>query len=176
MPSRSISARHYVVICLAGAVAISFAPPIGAADPPAKKRPAKTAAKTGAKILTRDELRACLDEQDRIKQVTAKVRQDEASLEQPRREVEQIDSEIARKLAALEPDNAEGKQALQAEEARRNELADAYNARLRTLRDDATALESDRKGWVERCSNKAFDERDEIAIQRERQRAAGGSK
>jgi hypothetical protein len=147
-----------------------------AADPPAKKTARKGVAKGNPNLLTREQLRACMDDEDRVRQGAAKVKLDEASLESTRAEVERIDEDIARRLAALDPADTTTRQALSEEENRRNELADGYNARLRALREEAAQLTAQRNAWAQRCTNKDYDERDEIAIKRERQRAAGGSR
>ena len=43
---------------------------------------------------------------------------------------------------------------------------------LPLLREQASAVNAERQSWVERCAGKDFDEIDEYAIKRERQRAA----
>jgi hypothetical protein len=157
-------------------LAVGAMQPVAAADPPTKKAVRKGAVKSNPNLLTRDQLRACMDEEDRVRQEAARLKQDDASLASTRGEVERIDADIARRLAALDPADTAARQALTEEESRRNEIADAYNARLRVLREEAAALTAQRSAWAERCTNKDYDERDEIAIKRERQRAAGASK
>jgi uncharacterized protein YlxW (UPF0749 family) len=151
-------------------------PAAHAADPPAKKSSPRTTAKSKPNLLTREQLRVCLEEQDQVQQGAARVKQDEASLDQTRAEIERTDADIARRLAALDPADVATRQALSEEESRRNQLADTYNTRLRELREQAGALNAQRAAWLERCSNKDYDERDEFAIKRERQRAAGSAK
>jgi len=43
------------------------------------------------------------------------------------------------------------------------------------LKEQGAALDKERQNWVERCADKTFDERDEIAIKRERAAQAAGS-
>lgn len=145
-----------------------------AADPPTKP-PAKQT-KSKAKPITRDQLRVCMNQQDLINSMREKVLQQQASLDQQRAEVARMDAELARKRTALaEPADEAATKALNDEEGRRNELSDSYNARLPALKEQASALETERQSWVERCAGKDFDELDELAIKRERQRAASAT-
>ena len=149
----------------------SAAHPAYAADPPAKKAPAKQA-KSKPKPMSRDQLRSCMDQQDRLLVMRENVLKEQTSLDQQRAEVKSMDAELERKRAALDPADAAGKQALQDEEARRNQVGDTYNARLPGLKEQGATLDKERQSWVERCADKDFDEIDEAAIKRERQRAA----
>ena len=100
------------------------------------------------------------------------VLKEQTSLDQQRAEVKSIDAELERKRAALDPADAAAKQALLDEATRRNQLGDTYNARLPGLKEQGATLDKERQSWVERCAGKDFDEIDEAAIKRERQRAA----
>ena len=147
--------------------------PAYAADPPTKKAP--TQSKSKPKPMSRDQLRSCMDQQDRLMVMRESVLKEQTSLDQQRAEVKSMDAELDRKRAALDPADAVGKQALQDEEARRNQVGDTYNARLPSLREQGATLDKERQNWVERCADKAFDERDEIAIKRERAAKATGA-
>jgi hypothetical protein len=165
-----------------------LAQPAAAADPAEKKAPARTTAKTPAKppgkaaptakpnLMTRDELRACMDEQDRLQQLGDRVKQEQAAAEQMRAQVQQIDAEVARKRAALDPADVAANQAIVDQVARRDQIVDAYNARLPTLREQGASFDGDRQSWVERCTRRDFDEMDEAVIKRDRRRAAGSPK
>lgn len=169
--SRSSWRLSVALVAVVWLAVAPWMPSAFAADPPSKA-PAKQT-KSKAKPISRDQLRACMDQQDRINVMREKVLQQQASLDQQRAEVARLDSELARKRTAAEPLDEAGTKALNDEEGRRNEVSDAYNARLPGLKEQASTLERERQGWVERCSGKDFDELDELAIKRERQRAAG---
>ncbi len=148
-------------------------PPAYAADPPAKA-PAQQG-KSKPKPMSRDQLRSCMDQQDRLMVMRENVLKEQTSLDQQLAEVKSMDAELERKRAALDPADAVAKQALQDEEARRNQLGETYNARLPSLKEQGATLDKERQSWVERCAGKDFDERDELAIKRERQRAANAA-
>ena len=147
--------------------------PAFAADPPTKA-PAKQT-KSKAKPISRDELRACMDQQDLINSMRAKVLQQQASLDQQRAEVARLDAELARKRTAtrahamkLRPRRLTTKKY-----AEMNSVIRTTRACL--LKEQALTLERQRQSWVERCAGKDFDELDELAIKRERQRAASAT-
>lgn len=164
--------RHLAVLVAAGSLAASMALlPSHAADPPAKPT-AKAKGKSKPKPMSRDQLRSCMDLQDRLLVMRESVLKEQTSLDQQRAEVTRMDAELERKRAALDPADAVAKQALVDEETRRNQLGETYNARLPVLKEQGATLDKERQGWVERCADKDFDELDEAAIKRERQRAA----
>lgn len=179
MQSRDPTARGR---CRAAALAVVLlavlaAPSAYAADPPAKKPAApKTTAKSKTKVMSRDELRACMDEQDRLQAVRTRVEKEQGALDRQRGEVQALDAELEKKRAAIDPADAAAREALDAEVGKRDQVVDAYNARLASLREQGQTFDSGRQAWVERCANKDFDEMDEAAIKKERQRAARGAK
>ncbi len=162
--------RLAVPLITVGLLAASFSTPAYAADPPPKKAPAKQQGKP--KPMSRDQLRSCMDQQDRLTVMRENVLKEQTSLDQQRAQVKSMDAELERKRAALDPADAVAKQALQDEETRRNQLGETYNARLPILKEQGATLDRERQTWVERCADKDFDELDELAIKRERQRAA----
>ena len=171
MKKTSRSARLRALLAGVLVAAVSLVLPAYAADPPATKAATKQG-KTKAKLLTRDQLRSCMDQQDRLMVMRENVLKEQTSLDQQRAEVKAIDAELERKRAALDPADDAGKQALQDEETRRNQIGETYNSRLPGLKEQGSTLDKERQSWVERCADKDFDELDELAIKRERQRAA----
>ena len=163
---------HGVAVIVALLSTLAFLLPAQAADPSAKKPAAKQTGKSKQKPISRDQLRACMDQQDRLLAMRENVLKEQTSLDQQRAEVARMDAELARKRTALDPADAAAKQALTDEESKRNDIGDAYNARLPALKEQGATLDKERQSWVERCADKDFDELDELAIKRERQRAA----
>ena len=159
-------------LIVAGLLAASFSMPTYAADAPPKKATAKQPGKSKPKPMSRDQLRSCMDQQDRLTVMRENVLKEQTSLDQQRAEVTRMDAELERKRAALDPADAAAKQALLDEETQRNKVGETYNARLPGLKEQGATLDKERQSWVERCADKDFDELDELAIKRERQRAA----
>lgn len=149
-----------------------------AADaPPKKSTPdaSTTGPKSKAGLMTRDELRACMDEQDKLKEIRAQVLKEDAALNAQQAEIQKLDAEHAKRRDSLNPEDAAAKEALLGDVAKRVELASDYNTRSRALNEQSKALVDRRAAWLARC-DKPFDEYDEAVIRKERQRAAGAAK
>lgn len=147
--------------------------------PPANttaKPATKAAPKSKANLMTRDELRACMNEQDRLQAIRTKVDQEQAALDQQKGRVQAMDADRQRRAAALDPADEAGRKAIEDEVAKRDQEADAYNARLAALREQVAGFDTGRQAWVERCTKKDFDEMDEAAIRKERAQAARAPK
>ena len=145
------------------------------AKPPAQstaKTMTKAPPKNKANLMTRDELRACMNEQDRLQAIRTRVDQEQAALDQQKARVRAMDADRQKRAAALDPADEAGRKALEDEVAKRDLEADAYNARLATLHEQVAAFDTSRQVWVERCTKKDFDEMDEAAIKKERAQAA----
>jgi len=144
------------------------------------KSPAKTMTKAAPKsktnLMTRDELRACMNEQDRLQAIRTKVDQEQSALDQQKSRVLAMDADRQKRAAALDPADEAGRKAIEDELAKRDQEADAYNARLAVLREQVAGFDASRQAWVERCTKKDFDEMDEAAIRKERAQAARAPK
>lgn len=165
--------RRWVPLAASALAALLLAQPAVAQDASAKKAPAKAAApKAKPNVMTRDELRACMNEQDRLKEARTRVEQEQVALDQQRDQVKVLDAELQKKIAAFDPAVEGAKKALEDEATKRDDAADAYNARLRALREKSQAHNTEQQAWVEKCANRNFDEMDEAAIKKERRLAA----
>jgi len=160
--------------------ALLFVQPAAAQDKASTKAPAKPATKAAPKnkanLMTRDELRACMNEQDRLQVIRTRVDQEQAALDQQKARVQAMDADRQKRAAALDPADEAGRKAIEDEVAKRDQEADAYNARLAALREQVAGFDTSRQAWVERCTKKDFDEMDEAAIRKERAQAARAPK
>jgi chromosome segregation ATPase len=137
--------------------------------------PAKPAAQPQGKVMTRDELRACLDERDQIQAQRARIQKENAALAQQRTDFSQREAELTQRRTAQDPADAAAAQALQTDIAEHDRRVDEFNAQLKTLRDNNQALETQRVAYVQRCETRPYDERDEAAIIRDRRNAAAAA-
>jgi small-conductance mechanosensitive channel len=138
--------------------------------------PAAPAAKSKPNVMTRDELRACLDERDKLQEVRARVLKEDAALNAQRAEIQKLDAEQAQKREALlTTEDAAAREAFSAEVAKRNQMVEDYKSRSLALVEQSKALDERRAAWLGRC-DRPFDEMDEAVIMRERKRAAGTAK
>jgi hypothetical protein len=166
--------RRCWTAALIGSACAAIAPPMADAQTAAPPAPAKST-KPKPKPMSRDELRACMDQQDRVVALRDQLVKQQAALDQQRGEVARIDADLERKRTALDPANAEAAKTLADEEAKRNEFADSFNARLPAVRELNDNYNRERQTWVDRCADKDYDAIDEAVIKRDRQRAAKGA-
>jgi hypothetical protein len=168
---------RWIAFAASAFAALLLAQPAAAQDAASKKAPAKAAApKAKPNIMTRDELRACMNEQDRLKEARTRVEQEQVALDQQRDQVKALDAELQKKIAAFDPAVEGAKKALEDEATKRDDAADAYNARLKALREKSQAHNTEQQAWVDKCANRNFDEMDEAAIKKERRLAAEKAK
>ena len=141
-----------------------------AAEPATAKPP--PAAKPAGKLMSKDELRVCLDERDQRQAQRARLQADITASDAQRAELNRRSADIAQRRAALDPANPAAAEVLQADIVKQDEQVDRYNQQLRTLVSASEAFESSRADYIQRCETRPYDERDEIAILRERRNAA----
>jgi exonuclease VII large subunit len=140
---------------------------------PAVAQDAKTATKAAkANVMTREELRACMDERDAIAAERAQVQKENASLGALQGDIKRGETTIAERRATLDPADAAGATALQADIAKHDEGVEQFNSRLRALKEKNQALETRRAAYVQKCETRSYDEMDEAAIIRDRRKAA----
>jgi hypothetical protein len=171
--------RTAVVAALFAALfATAFAPPLAAQEKkPAPAKPAaKPAAKSKANVMSRDELRACMDEQDRLQALRTRIQQDNVALDRQKAAVLAMDEDLKKKAAGLDAVDEAGRKALEDEAVKRDQAADAYNAGVAALRQQGQTYDTGREAWARKCADRNYDEMDEAAIKKERSQAARAAK
>jgi chromosome segregation ATPase len=160
----------------AALAALLLIQPAVAQDKASTKTPPKATTKGKPNVMTRDELRACMNEQDGLQATRTKIDQEQGALDRQKAQVQAMDAELRKKVAAFDPADATAKKALEDEATKLDAAADAYNARLAALREQVAQFDTGRQAWLERCTKKDFDEMDEAAIKKERAQAARAQK
>jgi predicted RNase H-like nuclease (RuvC/YqgF family) len=115
-------------------------------------------------IMTRNELRACMKQQDGIKAKGAEMAQAQAQLEKEKEELRKSGEDLKDKLVTLDRTNKEQVDQYNAEAADRDTRIDAYQARTAEYNATVDALQADRDAWGKNCANRRYDEKDEMAI------------
>lgn len=176
MQSKREGRRAHWALLAAAVAALALAQPAVAQSTAPKKGAVKSTPQNKANLMTRDELRACMNEQDRLQQIRMAVEQGQTSLDQQKAQVLAMDAELQKKAAALVADDEAARKALEDEAVKRDQAADDYNARLAGLREQSKTFDAGRQAWVERCTTKDYDEMDEAAIKKERAQATRAPK
>jgi hypothetical protein len=139
-----------------------------AASKPAPKPPIRKPAKDAppADLLTRDELRACIDQDARLKGVRQDLAGQRTALDKDQAEIESENQAMKQALETLDRTNEPAVQAYQARVAANDQRIDAFNARLKPFNTAATTLREDDMAYTRNCAGRPFEERDELAIKR----------
>ncbi len=143
-----------------------------AASKPAPKDPPKLAIKKPAKdapptdLLTRDELRACMDQDARRKAARQDLADQRTAIDKDQAEIESENQALKQALETLDRTNEPAVQAYQARVAANDQRVDAFNARLKPFNAAATTLREDDMAYTRNCAGRPFEERDELAIKR----------
>ncbi len=152
-----------------------LAAPADAADPPAKKTPPArpsvkkaesppAAPKPVETLLTRDQLRACMDLQVRNKAQGVEVTRMQSDVSAATEEVKRDGEALRADLATLDRSNAEAVSAYNQRAANRNKQVVEFEAKVEDFNAKVLAFENGRAAYARDCDNRKFDEKDEKAI------------
>jgi DNA repair exonuclease SbcCD ATPase subunit len=160
---------HLPRILLAASVAVA-APALVQAQT-AKPRPAKKTAAFGqgkGLLLTRAELRACLDLQERVRTQNDAANREREQLDHEKSEIVQQGQTLKEQLGTLDRTNAEAVAKYNEAATDRDKRIDAFEARMGPFNEKVEALQKEREAFVRQCDNRRYDEDDEIAIRKGR--------
>jgi len=122
--------------------------------------------KTGGKLLTREELRACMATQTRHKSEREALSQREKALDKQRVEILAEGEAITAARDTLDRTSEEAIKGFNERVLARDARIDDYNRRNAALVADATAWQAAANQWKTQCGDRRYREDDEIAIQR----------
>jgi len=145
------------------ALALFASQAASAADAP-KKAGATASTRPGGPLLSRDELRACMDTKARLHQ-----QREEAVKLQPQLDAEKADilregDELKERLAALDRTNVELIEKYVQSSVEHDKRIDAFQSRNAAFNTKVDALTSETEAYKKSCENRRFDEKDERAI------------
>lgn len=175
LTKHSLACGGVLVLALVSVPAQAAEPqaPAPAASKPAPKTPAKKPApKPPAKdtppadLLTRDELRACMAQDTRIKAQRQELVDQRAAMDKDEATIQGESQALKQALETLDRTSEPAVQAYQARVAANDQLIDAYNARLQPFNTAATALREEESAYGRNCAGRPFEERDELAVKR----------
>lgn len=179
-----LPARRAWPIVLAGCLGALLLQTATAADT-ATTTPAKPVAKSTAKpaakptkaregslgggtasgpMLTKDELRQCLAEQDRLKQETTDVVATQNKLSKDRAEIDRVGAEIDADRPSVDLSNKEAVDAFNARLQAKGKMVADYQAAAPAFNQRIDKLDADDKAFTKNCRDRRYfeDEYDEI--------------
>ena len=181
--SPTTSAPFTCLRALAVGAAFALAAPVRAADAPVPKPPATAAAKAAAKpadaksregslgkgtasgpLLTREQLRQCIAEQDRLKQEAADALQTQRGLDKDRVEIDRLGVVLKTDLESLDRTSQAAIDAFNARVQEREKMAEAYRAATPVFNQRVDKLEADRESFAKDCADRRYREDDFDAI------------
>lgn len=180
LPVRTRLRALALSVCFAMAAAPALA--ADAVAPPAAKPPAKAAAKPPARtdvkagesasgkavasdpLLTRDELRQCVTEQERMKRETTDIVQAQAALAKDRAELERVSAAIDADRAGVDRTDQAAVDAFNERAKARARQVESYQAAALRFNQRVDKLEADEKDYAKACTNRRYDNKDLEAI------------
>ncbi len=153
------------------ALVLAHAAPRADAQAPDKPRTGTLGAGKGkgkaqGPLLTRAELRECLNLQVRLRSSTEDVVAAQAALDKEKTEVAQRGAALKEELAALDRTSAPAVDAYNESVREHEKRVDAYNAKTPVFNAQVGAMQEQRAAFSKGCENRDFDEKDEIAIRK----------
>lgn len=135
--------------------------------------PLKGDIKPGEVPLTRDQLRACMNQRDDIQKRTADAAGEQNALNALRDKVRASGAALEEARATVDPKNAEAVAVFTKMATDHDAGVDEYNARVRAFNATIARLDADRGAYRNDCADRPYSEMDEGAIMKERRQAAG---
>lgn len=156
------------------ALMLLLALPASAQTAPRKPQAAPRTATLGGgaasqdRLMTREELRACLLRQQALEPRRAELARQQATLDEERAALLQSGQALQAELAALDRSSADAVAAYNARAAERDARVDGWNQRNVRISDDARAGQAEQQAWAADCAGRRYREDDEIALRRAR--------
>lgn len=153
-------------------LALGAAGPSWAADPPKPQKPAaRPVPKSGPgkpiePVLSREELKECMDRQARLRENTAQASQAQGELEREKAEIQRDGEALKADLGTLDRSDAAAVEAYNARASARDRRIDAFEPRVNEFNTRVQALADERAAFTRLCENRRFDEKDEKALQK----------
>lgn len=144
--------------------ALALAPLLVASQAWAADKPRPAATKPAATLLTRDELRACMAQQGRIRSERDEVNRLRGQIESEKADLVRSGEALKAQLDALDRSSQEAVDRYNDAASARDRAIDAFEARTTEYNRRAEALQGELDGYAKACENRRFDEKDEIAI------------
>jgi hypothetical protein len=172
--------RGWAAMVLAGLLTSLAAASAGAAEPPATKpQPAAKPSsrspgptpKTGPgkpiePLLSREELRDCMERQARLRESTAQAAVLQAELEREKAEILREGDALKADLGTLDRSDAAAVESYNSRATARDRRIDTFEPRVAEFNAKAQGLSDDRAAFTRLCENRKFDEKDEKALQK----------
>lgn len=156
---RFAAASWLVAACIAGLAAM----PALAADKP-KKESTLGKAKPGAPFLTKEQLRTCLAQNDRVKAQLAETLPLQTTLKKEGDDLAAAGDALKTDRAAIDTTDQAAVKAFNERLAARDQAVEAYKARSAEYNAKVEALQADKASYIANCDGRRYFEDEELQI------------
>ncbi len=118
------------------------------------------------KLLTRDELRHCLQEESGLKSQAEQVSRGRVELDAEKARIAEDEQALGAERATIDATDAGAVEAFNVKLVALRERSAAYKARALAYNSEADAYNERQQRWSGQCADRPYDERDYFAIQR----------
>ena len=128
--------------------------------------PSKTlgGGKAAGKLMTRDELRACLKQQATLKTGRADLKSQQDTLDAEKPALVDAGTALKEELATLDRSSADAVAAYNAKAQANDQKVDAWNQRNAALVEQAKTWQGQNDSWAATCAGRPYDENQELLI------------
>ena len=163
MTSRPLALHSLRVTLLALGTAVSFAGSAVAAD---KAKPVPVAKKDA--ILTPEQLRDCLAQEQRKSKATDAALKTKAEIAAEKAEIDRSGDALAAESGTLDRTSQDAVDAFNAKVDERNQRIEAYEAKIAAYNKDAAEIQAMADAYNKSCGSRRYDDRDLMDIQRKK--------
>lgn len=164
---RSLLAAASPLACLLLASSVALAqtaapkPPAKGAAAEAKPREGSLGkGKSGGPVLTREQLRQCMTEQERLRVETADVVAAQRALDADKAELTRLAEALKTQLETLDRSSQQAVDGYNAEATRRTKMVESYQAAAPLFNDRVDKLDAAKETWTKDCADRRYREDD----------------
>ena len=161
---RTLSILPLAASAFACAVAGSSA--FAADKAPVKKEGSFGIGKSAGAYLTKEQLRACMAQQEKVKAQDADLLGEQAEITVQKAEIARVGDELKGKLEAVDRTSADAVAAYNDAVQARDRQIDAYRARVTAFNTNVDANHAAHDSFAQGCSSRRYFEEDETAIRK----------
>lgn len=128
--------------------------------------------KASGPLLSRTELRDCLERMDRLRAGNDRLARERERIERDKADLLRQDDELKAQLATIDRSSEEAVTAFNTRVLERDKARGEFLQRTDAFNTEVTALDGERRQFAQRCENRRFDQDDETALRAEMKRGS----
>jgi hypothetical protein len=166
IPARTVAAMHLLTRTLLVLPLLAAATGFAADKPAAKTESGFGSKKATGPFLTKDDLRKCLDQQDKLKAQDADMVKEQGAIADKKVEIQKVGEDLTTRLTTIDRTNAEAVAGYNDAVQARDKQIDDYQARVDKFNAGIDQNQAAHDQFSQACSNRRYFEEDETAIRK----------